>query len=374
MSANDFKPETWTSSVNEALRVSIVGENAIQFSPLFTYPIYGDSEKIYGYKDLIIHLAFDSVTFKPYVNVKYSAKLGDDNIVDVEKKLLSFLPKDDVIVRDEAKWVDCFAEERKTHNLSDVFEKVSEYSLNGEEFVVYKSSLVDDFARGMHRRVQIFSLLFIEAANYIDETDPSWQIYWLLNKKTKELIGFVTTYKYWHYLGAKSFDEDIDKKFRAKISQFLIFPPYQNKGHGSCLYEAIIQSWLEDKSITEITVEDPNETFDDLRDRNDIQRLRKLGYDAVFQKHSELSDEFLESSRKSLKLEERQFNRLVEMLLLLNNSPSFELKVKNRLYIKNYDALDQTDPEKAREALQNSFILVKDDYRRIIESINKSQG
>lgn len=62
------------------------------------------------------------------------------------------------------------------------------------------------------------------------------------------------------------------------------------------------------------------------------------------------------------------------MLLLLNNSPSFELKVKNRLYIKNYDALDQTDPEKAREALQNSFILVKDDYRRIIESINKSQG
>lgn len=246
--------------------------------------------------------------------------------------------------------------------------------MNGEEFVVYKSSLVDDFARRMHRRVQIFSLLFIEAANYIDETDPSWQIYWLLNKKTKELIGFVTTYKYWHYLGAKSFDEDIDKKFRAKISQFLIFPPYQNKGHGSCLYEAIIQCWLEDKSITEITVEDPNEAFDDLRDRNDIQRLRKLGYDAVFQKHSDLSDEFLESSRKSLKLEERQFNRLVEMLLLLNNSPSFELKVKNRLYIKNYDALDQTDPEKAREALQNSFILVKDDYRRIIESINKSQG
>lgn len=370
MSAEDFKPETWTSSANEALKVSIVGENAIQFSPLFTYPIYGDSEKIYGYKDLVIHLAFDSVAFKPYVNVKYSAKLKDNDVVDVEEKLLSFLPKDDVIVKDETKWVDCFAEEQKTHKLSDGFKKVSEYSLNGEDFVVYKASLIDDFARRMHRRVQIFSILFIEAANYIDESDPNWDIYWLFNKKTKKLIGFVTTYKYWHYLGAQSFDEDIDKKFRAKISQFLIFPPYQNKGHGSCLYDAIIQSWLEDKSITEITVEDPNEAFDDLRDRNDVQRLRKLGYDTTLQEHSDLSDEFLESSRKSFKLEERQFNRIVEMLLLLDNSSSFEWRVKKRLFIKNYDALDQTDPEKAKEALQNSFVLVKDDYMRIIESIN----
>ena len=63
MSANDFKPETWTSSANEALRVSIVGENAVQFSPLFTYPIYGDSEKIYGYKAVsYTHL------LKPHLN------------------------------------------------------------------------------------------------------------------------------------------------------------------------------------------------------------------------------------------------------------------------------------------------------------------
>ena len=236
MSADDFKPEKWTSSANEALKVSIVGENAVQFSPLFTYPIYGDSEKIYGYKDLVIHLAFDSITFKPYVNVKYSAKLKDDEVVDVQEKLLSFLPQNDVIVRDEAKWVDCFTEERKIHDLPDSFKKVSEYSLNGEEYVIYKTSLIDDFVRKMHRRVQIFSILFIEAANYIDETDSNWEVFWLLNKKSKKLVGFVTTYRYWHYLGGQSFDENIDQKFRAKISQFLIFPPYQDKGHGSCLY------------------------------------------------------------------------------------------------------------------------------------------
>lgn len=350
MSADDFKPEKWTSSANEALKVSIVGENAVQFSPLFTYPIYGDSEKIYGYKDLVIHLAFDSITFKPYVNVKYSAKLKDDEVVDVQEKLLSFLPQNDVIVRDEAKWVDCFTEERKIHDLPDSFKKVSEYSLNGEEYVIYKTSLIDDFVRKMHRRVQIFSILFIEAANYIDETDSNWEVFWLLNKKSKKLVGFVTTYRYWHYLGGQSFDENIDQKFRAKISQFLIFPPYQDKGHGSCLYDAIVQSWLLNKNITEITVEDPNEAFDDLRDRNDLQRLRKMGFDTILQKNSQLSDKALESSRKSFKLEERQFNRLLEMLLLSNNSPLFELRVKKRLFIKNYDALNQTDPDEAKEA------------------------
>ncbi|CAI4053638.1 histone acetyltransferase catalytic subunit HAT1 SKDI_16G2660 [Saccharomyces kudriavzevii IFO 1802] len=374
MSARDFKPETWTSTANEALKISIVGENAIQFPPLFTYPIYGESEKIYGYKDLVIHLAFDSIAFKPYVNVKYSAKLEDNDVINVEEKLLSFLPKNDVIVKDEAKWVDSFMEEQKNHSLPDGFKTISEYSLGGEEFVVYKANLIDNYARMMHHRVQIFSLLFIEAANYIDEDDSNWDIFWLLNKKTKQLIGFVTTYKYWHYLGAKPFDENTDKKFRAKISQFLVFPPYQNKGHGSCFYDAIVQFWLKDESITEITVEDPNEAFDDLRDRNDLQRLRKMGFDATLRKHSELPDEFLESSRKSFKLEERQFKRLLEMLLLLNHSPSFELEVKKRLFIKNYDALSGIDPEEAKQALQNSFLLVRDDYSRILDSLNISEA
>lgn len=191
MSASDFKPETWTSNANEALKISIVDENAIQFSPLFTYPIYGDSEKIYGYKDLVIHLAFDSIAFKPYVNVKYSSKLNDDDIINVEEKLLSFLPKDDVIVKDEAKWVDCFTEEQTNYNLSEGFHKVSEYSLNGEEFTVYKTGLLDDFAKRMHRRVQIFSIIFIEAANYIDENDPNWDIFGSLTRKQNNWLDLL---------------------------------------------------------------------------------------------------------------------------------------------------------------------------------------
>lgn len=89
--AVDLRPETWTVSSNEALNLSLVDENgAVNFKPTFTYPIYGDSEQIFGYKNLQIFLAFDSITFKPFVNVKYDAKLNNE-IEDVQKLLLDKL-------------------------------------------------------------------------------------------------------------------------------------------------------------------------------------------------------------------------------------------------------------------------------------------
>ena len=78
------------------------------------------------------------------------------------------------------------------------------------------------------------------------------------------------------------------------ISQFIILPPYQHKGHGcsstvpsSCatislitsltslagLYNAIYQYVLSQPLIAELTVEDPAEAFEDLRDRNDLKML-----------------------------------------------------------------------------------------------------
>ncbi|CAR28456.1 hypothetical protein ZYGR_0S00860 [Zygosaccharomyces rouxii] len=367
MSVLDFKPEIWTCSANEALKISLVSENAIQFPPAFTYPIYGDAEQIFGYKDLIIHLVFDSVTFKPFVNVKYSDKLKDD-AEDVERKLLNFLPKGDVITKDEAKWVDAFHEEQQSFSLpSDEF-KVSEYENEGTQFVVYKQSIKEDFTKKLHRRVQIFTLLFIEAASYIDETDDNWEIYWVFNNDTKQCIGFVTTYKYWKYLGAAQFDDSEDIKFRAKISQFLIFPPYQHKGHGSLLYKTLVDSWHQNDDILEITVEDPNESFDDLRDRNDLERLYKEKFFDLVPEQGEISEQWIEAERRKYKLEKRQFHRLIEMILAYKNSENYRLQVKKRLYTKNFDALYDMGEDDRKDALQKSFILLSDDYKRIISS------
>ncbi|AQZ15150.1 HAT1 (YPL001W) [Zygosaccharomyces parabailii] len=372
MSVLDFKPEAWTVSANDALKISLVSENAVQFSPSFTYPIYGDAEQIFGYKDLVIHLVFDSVTFKPFVNVKFSDKLKED-AEDVIGKLLKFLPKDDVIVKDEERWVDDFKQEQKRFSLPSDDYKVSEYNKNGDEFVVYKQGITNDFCKKLHSRVQIFVLLFIEAASYIDENDPNWEIFWLFNKATKQCIGFVTTYKYWKYLGAQQFDQSKELKYRAKISQFIVFPPYQHEGHGSILYNTIVDLWLKDNRLLEITVEDPNETFDDLRDRNDLERLdREKFFDAV--PHNKIIDEqWIENQRKKHKLEKRQFSRLIEMILLHSKSNNYRLQVKKRLYTKNYDALYDMKEDERKDALQKSFLLLDDDYKRILSSCHFSK-
>lgn len=77
-------------------------------------------------------------------------------------------------------------------------------------------------------------------------------------------------------------------------SQFVILPPYQRQGHGcaspfkqmnppqesnqllAALYTAIYQRVLSQEHISELTVEDPAEAFEDLRDRNDLKMLLDL--------------------------------------------------------------------------------------------------
>lgn len=365
MSITDFQPAVWTTSSNNALKVSLVSDNAIQFSPSFTYPIYGESEQIFGFQDLLIHLAFDSVTFRPFVNVKYGAKL-DEEADDVEGKLLSFLPKDEVVIKDESEWIDGFQKEQEGYKLPSSKFEIGRYKHDGDQFVIFKMSIAEDFTKKLHRRVQIFSLLFIEAASYIDEEDPNWEIFWLFNERTKQCAGYVSTYKLWRYLGSDDFDSSADLKYRARISQFIIFPPYQGKGHGSHLYSAIFSHWLADDSVTEITVEDPNESFDDLRDRNDLEKLYELKVFSQVPRAGEIASHWIEETRVQLKIEKRQFNRLIEMILAYSNAKNFRIQVKRRLYIKNYDALFDMPDSERKDALQKSFLLLADDYKRII--------
>lgn len=142
--ASDLKPEAWTISSNEALTLSLVDSSgAITFKPAFTYPIYGESEQIFGYQGLQIILAFDSMTFKPFVNIKFEKKLNDE-VEDVQQLLLEKLPQDDVVVGDEQLWVDSFTAEEKSFELPAEENIVKEYKIDGESFVIYRVSLALD--------------------------------------------------------------------------------------------------------------------------------------------------------------------------------------------------------------------------------------
>lgn len=60
---------------------------------------------------------------------------------------------------------------------------------------------------------------------------------------------------------------------RLRIAQFLILPSHQGAGHGSQLYNTIHKATIADDTVTELTVEDPNEAFDVLRDSADYHTL-----------------------------------------------------------------------------------------------------
>jgi histone acetyltransferase 1 len=103
------------------------------------------------------------------------------------------------------------------------------------------------------------------------------------------IVGYATTYRWWLYPkkdpsetptakdGPFPCPDDIrfsELPSRLRIAQFLILPPHQGSGHGIHLYTAIHSASVKDSTVVELTVEDPNEAFDALRDTADYHILR----------------------------------------------------------------------------------------------------
>ena len=196
---------------------------------------------------------------------------------------------------------------------------------------------------------------------------------------------------------------------RERISQFIILPPYQGHGHGTKLYNSMYASFLADPTVIEVTVEDPNASFDDLRDYCDLTRLRQIPEFTSIRMNTTVSIPKkgslptaqilppgpLEALRVSQKLIPRQFSRLLEMQLLslipsdsrnsfysmssLNalrakHNPQtadkeyryWKLLAKQRLYIHNRDQLAQLDRLDRIDKLNETLGGVEADYVRLL--------
>ncbi|KAI0792801.1 histone acetyltransferase type B catalytic subunit [Abortiporus biennis] len=446
----------WTCDANEALRLSLVrakddktsltSREAYEgFHPTFTYPIYGEDEKIYGYNDLVIDLKFASGSLATYLHVGYSSKLPINTpsagvIDDVEGKLRDFIPGDYSTSLPE------FLEQVESDALSfrPYGEKIYSYSrpassLNTEkengngrnvvgitqvlspedeetvEFEVYHvscfrfSTWATPGFREYHRRMQLFILLYIEGGSYINEEEDVWEFVVLYEKRKRRHSPEISTY---HFIGYSTLYPFycFPEKHRMRLSQFVILPPYQQEGHGSALYTSIYQYILSKPMLAELTVEDPAEAFEDLRDRNDLKmllsnqefmkeafgdggsngggkvakvktRTRPAGSGAKGGKGGKLgppSDKaWMEKWRIGLKIASRQFNRLMEMLIQRSLDPSdtsgwkaYRLQVKERLYRFNFEVLMQLDKPERQQKLEETFQSVKDDYDRILGMIH----
>lgn len=257
-------------------------------------------------------------------------------------------------------------------------------------------------------RAQVLVSLFIEAGTPLETDDPEWvlerwtvffvyvlkhscQIGLRTDDRSYEkvtpptptassysIVGYATTYRYWLYQRDQS-ESPIVKNdpfppaevniaklpARLRIAQFLILPSHHRAGHGTHLYTTIHASCIADDTIVELTVEDPNESFDALRDTADFCLLRpeflKQGVNLNPDPNGAYSlkqrprlvptgtlvpTETLRNIRTAFKIEATQFAHILEMFLLSQIPVSHRLAGGTnlaRLLIKKHKADDAND-------------------------------
>ena len=180
----------------------------------------------------------------------------------------------------------------------------------------------------------------------------------------------------------------------------------------------MVDVFLKDKTCIEITIEDPNESFDDLRDYCDFNRLKANGTfeqlkintdidpkltrrrNGVLVPTSKLIDKDMFRTLKSReKIAPRQWNRLVEMYLLSQipkyvresgtsrltqkakaSNPDdrgfyyWRLLAKQRIYKQNKDVLAQLEVSERLEKLEETLNSQLDEYLRLLQRLDERRG
>lgn len=444
-----------STNSTEAFTVSLFrGTHEIaNFNPEYTYPIFGDEEAIFGYKHLAISLAFAAHNLKPHLDISWKAKfktLGNVEASDVRGTLEDFVPKS------------AFTDESRLNTLADsdaeTFippgERVHAYKIGDDAFEVWCASVADPVAKESLENIQVLVPLFIEGGTILELEhawlNERWKVFFLYQLHDKAahmspyaLVGCSTSYRaftlpdrrdpseadlsllrhdgenldailgHWSKAGPElTIKSPLELPSRERISQFLILPPYQDSGHGAQLYNAMYNQLTSPANICELTVEDPNEAFDDMRDVCDLVYLRENNTDfaslsintnieaAKLRPQSNIPVDDIVSGtakqeiKKASKIMPRQFDRLVEMQTLskipqANRSAKrisrkekssneldrafyfWRLYVKQRLYITHRDTLMQLDREERAEKLELTVENVQEDYQRLIALADK---
>jgi histone acetyltransferase 1 len=428
--------EQWTSSSKDAIALTLTRSNepiSEPFSPVYTHFVYGEEQVIVGYKKPRIDISFRSHDLKPSVNISSAHKIKVDisqkeqldKLMDLEGPLKPFLPaeafEEDVAMDgDESSWT---PPGQKLHN----------YRYDGEEYEIWQSTLDDDKTYTMMDNIKILIPFFIETGTVdfmkkpeeSEELHERWSVFFLYHVEKNVdsgsrygLAGFSTAYRFYALFnpdGPRPGKHDaLELPCRQRISQFLILPPHQGKSHGIQLYNTMCDSFRRDPSVFEITVEDPNEAFDSLRDYCD---LAKLHIDPLFSSlkpnnssldksvlapgkpvpiDALLPSDVIPALRKTTRLFKRQVMRLVE-LHLLNQIPSshrsaarlmrkalpnanpqdrayylWRLLVKVRVARRNWDSLEQIDDREERVAkVVQSADSIKEGYEILLEGYQR---
>eukprot|EP00794_Sanderia_malayensis_P003757 gene3757-4279_t len=360
------------------------------FQPEMSHQIFGENESIFGYKGLNVKIYCHAGSLLTYLGMEYKEIIPDSFQIEVDKVLPNIAEKlspgyctnlDEFIAK--------FPEESSFKPMGT---KLHSYKRDDDIYEIYQADISVQRLREYHERLQPFILWYIDAAMYIDVDDERWNFF-LVFMKTKghtadyeyRVCGYMTVYHYYAY----------PSNLRPRISQMLLLPPYQRKGHGAELLKTVNKYYERNDDVIDITVEDPSDDFIRLRDFLDCKRCKTLPAFSDENLKKGFNKDMTENARKKFKIPKNQARRAYEILRLqVTNTAdaeeyrNYRLDVKQRLNIpfqkeardmkklqnnlsseEIHEALKDTINEERLQRLDEGFKELEQNYRRVIDRL-----
>ena len=137
------------------------------FNPDWTYPIFGEEERIFGYQGLKINLKFNASDMRPGLQILYSKKfkaVGDVEPTDLKTTLEDFLPK---TAFEKKSTFETAISDRAVVDWTPPGELWQTLEVEGKTYEVWKGGLTDPAVKQLIKRIQILVPLFIEGGTLI---------------------------------------------------------------------------------------------------------------------------------------------------------------------------------------------------------------
>ena len=248
--------------VNDILTISYLlnSQRIYTGNPTYTHQIFENEEIKLSLKDqnLTIEIEIDINSLQSHLILKNASQEIQQQIIEKISPLLSLNSFD---------WIfDSFTpkESFQINNKEELGGKNEEEGEKEKELIeFYVLTHLDSGANELLSRGEKISMWYIETASSIDFNDNKWEVIYMIKKIKNEqiFIGYCTLYTFHNpFLGSK-----------IRICQVLILPPFQRQGIGRLLLLFIYNLVSLRSNINEITVEDPSDDFQTLRDLIDLE-------------------------------------------------------------------------------------------------------
>jgi histone acetyltransferase 1 len=354
-----------------------IKDESTTFHPQFTHQIFGEDETIVGYKGLKIDLYYVASTLYTYLSMKYDQQmLGRDDkdpIYTLTKAKITWATSEQCPIGHQFTNMLQEFESHIDDNFTPPGDLVNSYTVDDRTFEIYKANIASPNVQKYHQRVQTFVLFFIDASSYINEEDNRWELFFIFERYRSDtdsirygFAGYTTVYPFYAY----------PDRTRLRISQFLILPPFQRKGHGAKLLQTVY-NYGKSINCLEVCVEDPSSEFQKMRDTVDLQNYKDVEKDVQL---GAWSEEYWKLIREKIKINRDQIRRCYEMSLLEKIKfkgtdeefqRQYRLDVKRRLF-KLYDLFNIIqDANERKKKLEELYREVEREYIAILTRVHE---